>query len=106
MLKKLTLTVITAAALTGCVTTTPQPTDTAAPPTAPAMSCDVAQSLVNDALDTDSDTASGPEIRRRVLGAGAVILANSECFSSEMIGTALESFNHEGLSPEAYGYSD
>jgi hypothetical protein len=105
MIKKLVITTLTIAALAGCATVTPEPTDTAAPPIAPAMSCDDAQSLVSDAISVDPSTLSGPEVRRRVLGADSVILANSNCFAQQMVANALDAFQHDGLDPQAYGYS-
>ena len=105
MIKKLAIVAVAAAALTGCVVHSPAPLDTAKPPISPAMSCDAAQTFVNTALNADTSTLSGAEARRRVLGASSVILANSSCFSAEMVQSALESFQHENLDPQKYGYS-
>lgn len=104
--KLIAITAIVTMALTGCVVSQPSPTDTAAPPVSPVMSCDDAQAFVDTALSADPDTMTGVEARRRVLGADSVILANSSCFSVAMVTNALGSFKHESLDPQKYGYSD
>jgi hypothetical protein len=68
------------------------------------MWCGDAHDALSVLLEGDPDKMSGEEIRRSVLAADAVILANTDCFDSVMVSGAVATFTREGLDPSDYGY--